>query len=136
MKLFVDTGALAALNVASDPRHAAALAFFDRLTPGTRLQTSNLVFAETLNLIAARVGQDHAVEVGEAFLASRLMETVHYVDESLERAALSVMRRFRDKPLSFVDASSIALVQSERLDGVFGFDQDFVRCGVPLFPRG
>ena len=136
MRLFVDTGALAALHVASDQRHAAALEFFGSLSPGTRLQTSNLVFAETLNLIAARVGQDGAIRVGEAFLASRLMEIVHYVDEPLERAALAVMRRFRDKPLSFVDASSIALVKSEGLDGVFGFDRDFARCGVPLFPRG
>ena len=135
MKLFVDTGALAALNVESDPRHPEAVAFFERLAPGTRLQTSNLVFAETINLIAARVGQDRAVEVGEAFHASRLMEKVHYVDESIERTALAAMRRFRDKPLSFVDATSIVLVRSEGLEGVFGFDSDFVRCGVPLFPR-
>lgn len=135
MKLFVDTGALAAAGVPADPLHRRATDFLRGLPPGFHLATSNLVFAETMTLLAARHGQSAAVRFGEAFFCSRLFSEVYYSDEALERAAVVVMRRFHDKRLSFVDAASIALVKSEGLDGVFGFDEDFRRCGIVLFPR-
>jgi predicted nucleic acid-binding protein len=134
MKLFVDTGAMAALSSARDPYHARALEFLRSLPPGTHLATSNLVFAETVTLMAARYGQDAAVRFADSFLASRVWAVVHYADETLERAAVATMRRFRDKKLSFTDAAVIATVKAEGLDGVFGFDEDFRRCGVALFP--
>ena len=97
------------------------------------IDTSNLTFAETATLLAARHGQDVSIRFCEDFLASRRL-IVHYADESLERAALAVLKTFRDKRLNFVDAATIALVKSEGLDGVFGFDEDFRRCGVALYP--
>lgn len=134
MRLFVDTGALAALNAPGDPHHARAVEFLRALPPGTRLTTNNLVFAETVTLMAARYGQDAAVRFADGFLASRLWSVVHYADEALERAAVATMRRFRDKSLSFTDAAVIATVTMDGLDGVFGFDRDFARCGLTLYP--
>ena len=134
MKLFVDTGAMTALSAPSDPYHARAVEFLRSLPAGARLATSNLVFVEAVTLMAARYGQDEAVRFAEGFLTSRLWSVVHYADESLERAAVAMMRRYRDKKLSFTDASIIATVKAEGLDGVFGFDEDFRRCGVALYP--
>ena len=134
MKLFVDTGALAALNAPRDPHHARAVEFLRSLPPGTRLATSNLVLAETVTLVAARHGQDAAARFADGFLASRLWSAVHYADEALDRAAVATLRRFRDKNLSFTDAAVIATVKAEGFDGVFGFDEDFRRCGVKLYP--
>lgn len=135
MRLFVDTGALTALNAPRDPHHDRAVEFLRSLPAGTRLTTNNLVFAETTTLMAARYGQDAAVRFAEGFLASRLWSAVHYADEALERAAVATMRRFRDKELSFTDAAVIATVKAEGLDGVFGFDEDFARCGLKLYPQ-
>lgn len=135
MRLFLDTGALTALSVRADPYHPRAIGFYRSLPPQASLTTSNLVFAETVNLIARRYGQYAAVQFGESFFASRRLSAVHYADESLERMALNVMRRFADKTLSFTDASTIAFVRGQGLDGVFGFDEDFRRCGVALFPN-
>lgn len=135
MRLFLDTSALVALSERRDPLRERAACFIRTASPPCRFVTSNLVFVEAATLIAARWGQDAAVRFGESFLASRMVENVHYADEALEWATLAVMRRFRDKDLSFTDASTIALVRAEGLDGVFGFDEDFARCGVPLFPR-
>jgi predicted nucleic acid-binding protein len=134
MKLFVDTGAMTALSSPRDPFHARAVDFLRCLPPGTRLATNNLVFAEAVTLMAARYGQDAAVRFAEGFLASRIWSAVHYADEVLERAAVATLRRFRDKKLSFTDATVIATVKAEGLDGIFGFDEDFRRCGVPLYP--
>jgi predicted nucleic acid-binding protein len=134
MKLFVDTGAMTALSSPRDPFHARAVDFLRCLPPGTRLATNNLVFVEAVTLMAARYGQDAAVRFAEGFLASRIWSAVHYADEVLERAAVATLRRFRDKKLSFTDATVIATVKAEGLDGIFGFDEDFRRCGVPLYP--
>lgn len=134
MKLFVDTGALAALSAPQDPHHARAVEFLRGAPPGTRFTTNNLVFAETVTLMAARYGQDEAARFADGFLGSRLFAAVHYADESLERAAVATLRRFRDKSLSFTDATIIATVRADGLDGVFGFDRDFERCGLTLYP--
>jgi len=134
VRLFVDTGAMTALSAPGDPYHARAVDFLRSLPPGTRLATSSLVFAEAVTLMAARYGQDAAIRFAEGFHGSRLWSVVHYADESMERAAVATMRRFRDKSLSFTDAAVIATVRSEGLDGVFGFDDDFRRCGVALYP--
>lgn len=133
MKLFIDTSALAGLYQREDSRHAQAVEFLAH-TRGAALHTSNLIFAETATLLAARHGQDASIRFCDGFLASRRL-IVHYADEALERAALAVLKTFRDKRLSFVDAATIALVKSEGLDGVFGFDEDFARCGLTLYPR-
>lgn len=135
MKLFVDTSAWVALNDGKDPWAGKALDFMQDLPPNTRFVTSNLVFTEAVTLLASHCGQQAAVEFGTAFFRREMLEDVHYSDEWLERAALEVLRRFRDKDLSFTDAATIVLVKMEALDGVFGFDSDFVRCGVPLYPR-
>lgn len=134
MKLFVDTGAMAALGSHRDPLYARALEFLRSLPPGSSLSTSNLVFTETVTLLASRYGQDAAIRFAEGFLGSRAWSTIHYADEPLERAAIATMRRFRDKKLSFTDAAVIATVRAESLDGVFGFDEDFRRCGIALYP--
>lgn len=132
MRLFVDTSALAALFRRDDSRHADAAAFI-RLEERAELHTNNLVLSETMTLLAAHHGQDAALRFGADYFASRRL-VVHYADEGLERGALAVLRAYRDKRLSFTDASAIAIVRSEGLDGVFGFDEDFRRCGVELYP--
>lgn len=132
MKLFIDTSALVALRRKDDAQHARAKEFL--LQAGAvEFHTCNLTFSETLTLLAARHGQDAAIDFGTDFMAVQRMK-VYYADATLERAGLAVLRAFRDKRLSFVDAATIALVRAERLDGVFGFDADFERCGVRLYP--
>jgi predicted nucleic acid-binding protein len=134
VNLFVDTGAMTALNAPRDQHHARAVGFMRSLPPGTRLITSNLVFVEAVTLMASRYGQDAAVRFADGLFRSRLWSVVHYADETTDRAAVATMRRFRDKRLSFTDAAIIATVQTDGLDGVFGFDEDFRRCGVTLYP--
>jgi len=132
VRLFVDTGALVALYRRDDSRHADAAAFIAS-AGNTELHTCNLVFSETMTLLASHHGQDAAVRFGTDYFASRRL-VVHYADETLERSTLAVLRAYRDKRLSFTDASAIAIVRTEDLDGVFGFDEDFRRCGVALYP--
>lgn len=133
MKLFVDTSAFLALEDEDDGRHREALEFFRSLSEGDRLQTSNYVVDETITRLRYTVGAAAAIRFAEASLASRACP-VAYVDADLERAAIEVLRRYRDKKLSFTDCTTVALVRARRLDGVFAFDEDFVKVGLKAFP--
>lgn len=134
MRLFVDTSAFIALEDRSDRLHAQARAFYERLTVSDRLHSSNFVIDETITRLRYTVGHRAAVHFAEAILASRIFKLL-YIDADLEAAALRVLRKFKDKKLSFTDCTSVAIVQQERLDGVFAFDEDFSAMGIRTLPR-
>ena len=133
MRLFVDTGAFIALQDASDSHHAAATEFFGATPPAARWLTSNFVVDETITFLRRRVGHAAAAAYADSMLKTRLFDVVS-VDPAVERSAVEVFKRYKDKELSFTDCVTIALVRSLRLDGVFGFDSDFISVGLRLFP--
>ncbi len=133
MRLFIDTSAFIALEDRSERVHPAAKAFFERLTSADRLHTSNYVVDETITRLRYMVGHGAAVKFADAVLGGRLFD-IAYVDADLEKAAVRVLKKFKDKKLSFTDCTSIALVERQRLDGVFAFDDDFTALGMTMFP--
>ncbi|MBI5239165.1 MAG: PIN domain-containing protein [Elusimicrobia bacterium] len=130
----MDTSAFVALEDRSDRLHAPARSFYESLTPADRLCTSNYVVDETVTRLRYTVGWQAAVDFAEAVLKSRLCGVV-YVDADVERAALQVLKRFKDKRLSFTDCTSMALLARLRLDAVFAFDEDFARAGFRTLPN-
>ncbi len=134
MRLFVDTGAFIALQDASDSHHLSAAGFLKTPPPACRFVTSNFVVDETITFLRRRAGYARAAAYADSMLQTRLFDVVT-VDPAIERAALDVFKRFKDKELSFTDCVSIALVRSLRMDGVFGFDSDFRSVGLRLFPK-
>jgi len=133
LRLYFDTSAFIALNDRSDGRHPQAREFYETLTGADRLLTSNFVIDETVTRLRCTIGVGEALAFADAVLKGKLY-SVLYVDQELERAALAVMKRFRDKRLSFTDCTTIALVQSRKLDAVFAFDDDFAKAGLPVVP--
>jgi len=60
---------------------------------------------------------------------------VAFVDEDLEREALAWLRRHDERPYSFVDATSFALMRSLGIREALAFDGDFAAAGfVELRP--
>ena len=133
MKLFLDTSAFVALEDRSERRHAQARAFYESLTPRDQLYTTNYVVDETVTRLRYTIGHAAAVTFAETVLKSRLFRIV-YVDAELEKSALNVLRKYKDKRLSFTDCISIAAVERLRLDAVFAFDDDFVAVGLWAVP--
>ena len=133
MRLFVDTSAFIALEDRSERVHPPARAFFEQLTSADRLYTSNYVVDETITRLRYMVGHGPAVKFADAVLGGRLF-SIAYIDADLEKAAVRVLKKFKDKKLSFTDCTSIALVEQQRLDGVFAFDDDFTSLGLNMFP--
>ena len=60
---------------------------------------------------------------------------VVFVSEDLESQALRWLRRHDERPYSFVDATSFALMRSLRIKEALAFDGDFTAAGfVELRP--
>lgn len=133
MKLFLDTSAFIALEDRSESRHLHAKRYFEQLTVSDRLFTSSYVVDETITRLRYTIGAAAAMGFAETVLKGRLY-SVLYIDARLEQAGLGVLKRFRDKKLSFTDCTTIALVQAERLDAVFAFDDDFAKVGLRVVP--
>ena len=133
MRLFVDTSAFLALEDRSDRCYPKATDFYEKLTPRERLWTSSYVLDETITRLRYTLGHGPAVQFAEIFLASKLFHRV-YVDADLERAAIGVLKKYKDKKLSFTDCITVAILHAEKLDGVFAFDEDFRSLGFQVFP--
>jgi predicted nucleic acid-binding protein len=131
-KVFVDTSAFVALRNRAEREHASARAALVRLvTERTALFTSNYVFAETYTALLVRVGRAEAIEWGRRFRASEAIDLIR-IEQPVDEDAWSILESHADKPWSYVDASSFALMEREGTDEAFAFDRHFVQRGLTL----
>ncbi len=130
-KLFVDTGAFLAKEIANDQHHAAALESWQVLATGRRaLFSSEHVFDETITLLARRTTYAWAADWGRDALASGILWLRADLDEW--KAALRLMHKYADQGVSFTDCVSFVLMRREGLKEVFGFDGHFAAAGLRL----
>ena len=92
------------------------------------LVTSNHVRGETWTFLRRRVGHRGAVLFLDKTMQSPRLR-VEFVDEKLEREALRWLRRHDERPYSFVDATSFALMKRLRIKEALAFDGDFAAAG-------
>lgn len=131
--IFVDSSFWIALTARRDTRHAVAESLFAK-TGAQPWITSNHVRGETLTWLSARVGHEAATRFLDRLeLTSRV--TTAFVSEDLEQDALTWLRRHDERPYSFVDATSFALMRSLGIGEALAFDADFSAAGfVELRP--
>jgi predicted nucleic acid-binding protein len=133
--VFVDTGAWYALQVTDDAHHAAAqAALHSLLAVGALLATSNLIIGETYTLLRTVKGYREAKRFLDALGRSRKMERL-FVTEHLERKAYEILEQYADHPLSFVDATSFAVMRQQRIPCAFAFDAHFVTASFLRIPQ-
>lgn len=131
-KVFVDTSAFVALRNRAEREHAPARAALARLVAErTPLFTSNYVFAETYTALLVRVGGTEAIEWGRRFRASEAIELIR-IEEPVDDEAWSILESHADKPWSYVDASSFALMEREGTAEALAFDRHFLQRGLTL----
>jgi predicted nucleic acid-binding protein len=126
--VFVDTGAYAALVIGVDANHRRARETLTELEQrGAILFTTNFVVAETYALILARAGRPLAITMLDRLERSR--DLVVRVTEEDERRAYEIVRRYQDKTLSLVDATSFAVMERLGITSAFTFDGHFAQFG-------
>jgi predicted nucleic acid-binding protein len=131
--IFVDTSFWIAATRGDDVNHAVARSLIRHHEQAT-LVTSNLVRGEAWTLLRRRLGHRAAVAFRDCLATLPRLRLVP-IDEHLEDEAWSWLRRHDERPYSFVDATSFALMRSLRIRDAFAFDQDFSAAGfVELRP--
>lgn len=129
---FVDTSFWVALRFARDRHHPEARALW-RARPGALL-TTNHVLGETWTFLSRRVDHRAAARFLDAAPASPSL-SVEHVDEDTEEQAWRWVRRHDERPYSFVDATSFAVMRRRRIREALAFDEDFTAAGfVELRP--
>ena len=124
--IFVDTSFWVAAASARDDHHAEAVELFARHAVDG-LVISNHVRGETWTFLNRRYGHRVAVDFLDRLERARLRLVL--VDGELENEALRWLRRHGERPYSFVDGTSFALMRSLRIREALAFDGDFAAAG-------
>lgn len=130
---FVDTSFWVAEALTRDTRHADAVTLAERAR-GARAITSNLVVGETWTLLAHRLGHFHALRWLDR-VRNDVVVSIERVGPEVEAEAWEWLRAHDERPYSFVDATSFALMRKLRIEEALAFDGDFAAAGfVELRP--
>lgn len=131
MSVFVDTGLYYALQNQRAANHEEAAIAFDLLFDGRfgNAYTSDYVYDESVTLVRSRTGSfTEASTVGDRILGRsgfpEAVRLLHVTDEVFD-AAVEAFERYDDQPLSFTDATTVALVEHHDVDHLLTFDDDF-----------
>ena len=131
--IFVDSSFWIAEAIPRNGHHSVA-AELARRHSSHPLTTTNLVVGETWTYLRRRSGHPRAMRWLDRLLASRQI-TVEQLDETLDAEAWAWLRVHDERPYSFVDATSFALMRRLRIAEALAFDGDFAAAGfVELRP--
>lgn len=131
--IFVDSSFWIALLSGRERRHDEAVELLDRHASAT-LVTSNHVRGETWTFLRGRHGHRVAARFLDRLRRTPRLRAV-FVTEPLEADALRWLRRHDERPYSFVDATSFALMRSLRVREALAFNEDFAAAGFVQLRR-
>ncbi len=116
-ELLLDTGAFVALVDRSERRHADCVAVLEGWNGA--IVTTEAILTETLYLVGPHW---EAQNVCLQFVLRGAFLLVPSSQESLERVA-ALMKKYRDVPMDYADATLVALGEELSTDRVFTLDQ-------------
>ena len=124
--IFVDSSFWIAEAMPRDRRHSSA-AELARSHSTARLVASNLILGESWKFLRRRAGHAFAMSWLDTARSQRLR--VERIDSKLEDEAWAWLRIHDERPYSFVDATSFALMRKLRITDALAFDGDFAAAG-------
>ncbi len=125
-RVFVDSNYFIALFNPFDNLHLKARKITEELVrEKIPLVISNFIFLETATILSQKRGKEIAIEVGNYFFSNLTIEIVH-IDESLQESSWKIFQEIKNKNMSFVDCSNIAVIKAEGISKLLTFDiEDF-----------
>jgi predicted nucleic acid-binding protein len=136
-RVLVDTSAWIDLMNSKERHHTAAVTFHKSLAPMTLRITSWGIVSETFTWIRYHIGYREAsrwLTLKDSLENQGFLQVV-YPDSQMELGVRKVIGRFHDQQLSYVDAFSLALIQSRPdIDAIFAFDHHLALAGIPVLP--
>jgi len=136
-RVFIDTSAWIDLMNSNERHHTAAVSFHKSLTPMTLRITAWGIVSETFTWIRYHIGYREASQwltLKDSLEDQGFLQVV-CPDHQMEIGVRKVISRFHDQQLSYVDAFSLALIQSRPdIDAIFAFDHHMTLAGIPVLP--
>lgn len=136
-RIFIDTSAWIALMNNNELHHTAAVTFHKSLAPMTLHITSWGIVSETFTWIRYHIGEREAtrwLSVKDSLENQGFLQII-YPDSQMEVGVRRAIGRYHDQKLSYVDAFTIALIQSRPdIDAIFAFDHHMAIAGIPVLP--
>ena len=127
MAVFIDTGIFVALRNADDKFHTKSKELIEKALKGKfgRIFTSDYVIDEAVTTALVRTRRhDLAVDIGKYIIESPRITKLWTIEENFDRA-WQKFKTFKDKPLSFSDCVSLALMEKNRIKQIMSFDSGF-----------
>ena len=128
---FLDTGIFIAFLDRSDSYHAEAVRLF--ADPPRRWYSSLAVVAEAYGWFLHRLGEDAARTFRLALVDLSRLHLLA-IDEPVHEATGRKLERLRGHRLTYVDASSLVLLERLRVREVWGTDRDLALEGARVVP--
>ncbi len=132
-KVFLDTGIFVAFLNRRDRWHSQAVSLFNEESPPD-WSTSWLVVSETYSWFLHKMGEEPA-RIFRDFLASLRGLTVFDATGEHHRGVLETLDRFRGSKLTYVDASSLTLMERHKIPRVWSTDRHLSLSGAEVLPR-
>lgn len=132
-KVFLDSGIFVAFLNGRDFRHERAVQLFGGPTP--KWATSILVVSETYSWFLHRLGEEAARRF---HLLIQNLEGLTFLPAMAEHheEVRKTLDRFRGSKLTYVDASSLALMARHRIATVWSTDHHLGLAGAEVLPKG
>ena len=130
--IFLDSGILIAFLNARDRWHPQAVTLFNGARP--RWTTSILVVAETYSWFLHRMGEEAAREF-RSFLHSLSGLQVFDAPAAHDGEVGRMLELLRGSKLTYVDASSLALIQQHKIRTIWATDHHLGLTGAEVRPR-
>lgn len=126
MSIFIDTGIFVALRNVADKYHRRARELMKRAMQAEFgvVYTSDYVINEAITTALARTKRlEVAIDVGEYILSSPRIKKLRVSDEVFDAA----WERFKslERPTSFTDCTSLALMEKSGIGSIASFDSSF-----------
>jgi predicted nucleic acid-binding protein len=131
-KVFLDSGAFIALLNRSDRWH---LDMRDLFSSPVAWATSLAVVSETHSWFLHRSGEEAARQF-QALLRGMSGLVVHELSLALHNATLRMLDKLRGHKLTYVDASSLVLLEQHKTSQVWGTDHHLSLLGAKVLPQG
>ena len=130
--VFLDSGILIAFLNARDQWHDQATTLF--ALGKARWSTSFLVVSEAYSWFLHRHGEEAARSL-RSFLDNLDGLRIFNVDMNHHRETLQMLDRLRGAKLTYVDASSLSLMERHKIRRVWGSDHHLGLTGAEVLPR-
>ncbi len=127
MAVFVDTGIFVALHNGDDEFHLRSRELMKQALKSDfgRIFTSDYVIDEAITTALVRTKKhDIAYDLGRYIIESPRITKLWIGEDSFE-LAWKKFNVFKDKPLSFTDCTSLAIIEAKGIKQIMSFDGGF-----------